>query len=212
MIDDDKQLKLFKMFDKQINKELSEIMKRYRNEEITATNWYLSTFKNIDKVVVTNVKFHPDLSVYIDVYSDDRYFNEDDVQSFAFYLKEKLDYMGYPWIVPKLINQKPLNESELSVGLTNKIVQSIIRQIKSYGEDTKYIQLYGDESGDRILMDYRKISKELYYDDSFNDLYYQILPHPIWLVHSKQLIEKSFNELFPDDFVKTVRSAKIVLR
>lgn len=125
MKDDDKPLKLIKMFDKQINKELSEIMKRYRDEEITATNRYLSVFKNIDKVVVTNIKFHPGLSVYIDVYSDDRYFNEDDVQSFTLYLKEKLEYMGYPWIVPKLINQKSLNESERDLDVVYSRLEKI---------------------------------------------------------------------------------------
>ena len=95
---------LLNLFQVKIDELFDEIKQRYRNEEITAANWYLSVFKNIDKVVVRNVTSKPDLSIYVDVYSDDRYFNEDDVQSFALYLKEELNYIGNPWVVPILIN------------------------------------------------------------------------------------------------------------
>ena len=95
---------IYGLFQGLIDETLSEVKERYRSEEITASNWYLSVISKVDKVVVNMVKFKPALSVYFDVYSNNSSFDEDDVQMFANYLREKLHYAGNPWMVPTLIN------------------------------------------------------------------------------------------------------------
>lgn len=104
IISENSQKKILNLFQVKIDELFNEIKERYRNEQISASNRYLSTFSKIDKVIVRNVKFKPDLSIYVEVYSDDSRFDEDDIQEFANYLRHKLDYIGNPWIVPILIN------------------------------------------------------------------------------------------------------------
>ncbi len=101
IINEEVNKKVFGVFQSLIDKELSELKERYRNEEITSSNWYLSTYSRIFNVKVVNIKYKPALSVYIDVYADSR-FDEDDVQGFAEYLRYKLSFAGNPWIVPIL--------------------------------------------------------------------------------------------------------------
>ena len=103
--------KLYRVFQSLIDKELQEIKDRYRDEDISDGNWYLHTFSKINKIKVINIKYKPSLSVYIDVYCDNPRFDEDDVQGFASYLREKLKFSGNPWIVPILINDN-LEEDE----------------------------------------------------------------------------------------------------
>ena len=103
--------KLYNVFQRLIDKELSEIKTRYREEVISASNWYLAVFSPINNVKVLNIKYKPSLSVYIDVYADS-VFDEDDVQTFANYLREKLSYAGNRRIVPTLVNnKKSINEN-----------------------------------------------------------------------------------------------------
>lgn len=104
LVNEDSKDKMVGVFQQKINEVLSELKERYRNEEISAFNWYLSVFSKIDRVVVNMIKFKPSLSVYFDVYSDDPRFDEDDSQTFANYLRERLHYAGNPWMVPTLIN------------------------------------------------------------------------------------------------------------
>jgi hypothetical protein len=98
--------KLFKTYQRLIDKELQEIKDRYREEELGASNWYLSTYSKIDSVEVTKITYLQGLRVYIIVFCENPRFDEDDVQGFASYLREKLRYAGKPWIVPILISDK----------------------------------------------------------------------------------------------------------
>ncbi len=100
--------KLFDNFQKLIDRELSKLRARYRSEEISASNWYLTIFSKIDSVKVTDIKNSPTFSVYINVYGDSR-LDEDDVLTFANYLRKKLSVIGDPWIVPKLVGE--INET-----------------------------------------------------------------------------------------------------
>lgn len=104
IISENSQKKILNVFQVKIDEIFDEIKERNRNEEISASNWYLRTFSKIDKVIVRNVTLKHGLSIYVDVYSDDSRFDEDDVQELANYLRHKLDYIGNPWIVPNLIN------------------------------------------------------------------------------------------------------------
>jgi len=141
--------KLFDNFQKLIDRELSKLKSRYRSEEISASNWFLSIFSKIDSVKVTDIKTIPDLSVYINVYGDSRL------------------------------------------------------------EDDERIVLYGDEDGDDRLMDYRKNSKELYYNRTLSNFYGKVLPHPLWYVNGKYYVYDTFKELFPDVQVNRVTSANM---
>jgi len=109
IINEEVNKKVFGLFQRLIDNELSELKERYRNEEIDSSNWYLSTYSRIFNVKVVNIKYMPALSVYIDVYADSR-FDEDDVQGFAKYLRDKLSFAGNPWIVP-IFNENNINES-----------------------------------------------------------------------------------------------------
>jgi hypothetical protein len=106
LINEEVNKKVFGLFQSLIDKEMSELKERYRNEEITASNWYVSMYSRIHKVKVINIKYKPALSVYIDVYANSR-FDEDDVQGFAKYLRDKLSFAGNPWIVP-ILNELPI--------------------------------------------------------------------------------------------------------
>ena len=110
IINEEANKKVFGLFQSLIDNELSELKERYRNEEITASNWYLSIYSRIHKVKVINIKYKPGLSVYIDVYADSR-FDEDDVQGFANYLRDRLGFAGNPWIVP-ILNEIPIFNDE----------------------------------------------------------------------------------------------------
>lgn len=113
IIGENTESKLSGLLQTKIGEILDDIKKRYRKEEIGASNWYLNTFSRIDKVVVRNLKVNPYFSIYIDVYSNNGYFDEDDAQTFAAYLKEELSYIGNPWVVPMLINNNLDDEDTL---------------------------------------------------------------------------------------------------
>jgi hypothetical protein len=212
--------KLHKVFQRLIDKELSEIKTRYREEEISARNWYLSKFSHINNVDVVNIKYEPGFSVFIDVYADLN-FDEDNVQDFANYLREKLSYAGNPWIVPKLFNnKKSINEDikrdwmdqeyeEIFDKTKKNVIKTLSRKIKAYSEDDERIVLYGDEDGNDRLMDYRKKSKELFFNKSLSNFYEKVLPHPLWYVNGKYYVYDTFKELFPDVQVNRVTSANI---
>lgn len=150
LINEEVNKKVFGLFQRLIDEELSELKERYRNEEISASNWYLTLFSHIDKVKVINIKYKPSLSVYFDVYAD-AYFDEDDVQGFAQYLREKLYYAGNPWMVPILINGKLedgiITEDGQKKTLQDKLNDSIDRlgllsTIKMMGGYSTFIKLF----------------------------------------------------------------------
>jgi len=89
------------------------------------------------------------------------------------------------------------------------VIKSLKRKLKTYYEDDERIVLYGDEDGDDRLMDYRKKSKELYYNRTLSDFYGKVLPHPLWYVNGKYYVYDTFKELFPDVQVTRVTSANM---
>lgn len=120
--------KLQGKFQTKIDDALSDIKKRYREEEISAHNWYVSVYSKVDKIIVSKIKLSPALSVYIDVYSDNPNFDEDDVQGLANYLRETLSYAGNPWIVPRLIklgDDKVIYEDDNKKKSNTKILDKI---------------------------------------------------------------------------------------
>ena len=59
IIGENTESKLSGLLQTKIGEILDGIKKRYRKEEIGASNWYLNTFSRIDKVVVRNLKVNP---------------------------------------------------------------------------------------------------------------------------------------------------------
>lgn len=149
--------KLHKVFQRFIDKELLEIKTRYREEEISAKNWYLSTFSHINDVDVVNIKYEPGFSVFIDVYADLN-FDEDDVQTFANYLREKLNYAGNPWIVPKLFNNKKSINEDIKRDKIEKIRGKIIDSVDRFGLLTTIKMFGGIEKFKLMVPDYFKYS------------------------------------------------------
>jgi hypothetical protein len=157
IIGENTESKLSGLLQTKIGEILDDIKKRYRKEEIGASNWYLNAFSKIDKVVVRNLKVNPYFSIYIDVYSNHGHFDEDDAQSFAVYLKEELSYIGNPWVVPMLINNNlededmiSENENENEKPKLNDVIQSMIDEsglvntIKSSGGYDTFVTIIPD--------------------------------------------------------------------
>ena len=158
LINEEVNKKVFGLFQRLIDEELSELKERYRNEEISASNWYLTLFSHIDKVKVINIKHKPSLSVYIDVYAD-AYFDEDDVQGFAQYLREKLYYAGHPWMVPILINGN-LEDGIISEEQNDKLKNKLLTLIEKFGA-FQAIKMIGYDKFKTFYPDYfkSKVSK-----------------------------------------------------
>jgi len=155
IIGENTESKLSGLLQTKIGEILDGIKKRYRKEEIGASNWYLNAFSRIDKVVVRNLKVNPYFSIYIDVYSNDGRFDEDDAQTFAAYLKEELSYIGNPWVVPMLINnnledEDMISENENEKPKLNAAIQSMIdgagiyNTIKSTGGYDTFVTIIPD--------------------------------------------------------------------
>jgi hypothetical protein len=149
---------------------------------------------------VINIKHKPSLSVYIDVYAD-AYFDEDDVQGFAQYLREKLYYTGKPWIVPILINGK-LEDGIITENKVDKLKYILNREgpnttIKLMGGWDKFCKIFNlsgpmdflhlfddlevvqsKDKNDYILFRYQEGNNVMIYDKFLKCLY--ISEKEIW--------------------------------
>ena len=191
IIGENTESKLSGLLQTKIGEILDGIKKRYRKEEIGASNWYLNTFSKIDKVVVRNLKVNPYFSIYIDVYADDN-FDEDDVKTFAAYLKEELSYIGNPWVVPMLINnnledEDMISENENEKPKLNAAIQSMIDVAGIYntikytgGYDTfnKIAPKYFEDKDNKINLIKSIVEDEsedgdiiYFYDLAYNDIF-----------------------------------------
>jgi len=201
IIGENTESKLSGLLQTKIGEILDDIKKRYRKEEIGASNWYLNTFSRIDKVVVRNLKVNPYFSIYIDVYSNHGHFDEDDVQSFAVYLKEELSYIGNPWVVPMLINNNlededmiSENENENEKPKLNAAIQSMIDGVGIYntikstgGYDTfkKIAPKYFKDKDNKINLIKDIVVSES--ADSDNFIYFYDLDGNDILIHSEEV-------------------------
>ncbi len=176
--------KIFDLYQRLIDKELSELKERYRNEEINSSNWYLSSFSHINKVKVINLKLRPSLSLYIDVYTDLR-FDEDDAQNFASYLRDKLNFTGVKWIVPTLINNHK-EDDIITENQSDKLINKIKNAIDSAGLFTTIKMVGGYDKFNTILPEYFKsrthkieLINELIEKDTEGRIYLEEIGEPI---------------------------------
>jgi hypothetical protein len=92
--------------------------------------------------------------------------------------------------------------------LKDRLINRFINLVKSYDENESNIYLL--DSDDDVIMIYMKKSGELYYNRDLDNRYSETLPHPIWSVNAKYIMDDVFKELFPDYEVKSVKSANIL--
>ena len=88
--------------------------------------------------------------------------------------------------------------------LKHRLVPYFEKLVDSYDENDFDIYLF--DSDNKILVSYIKKSGELYYSRHLDNLYEEMFPHPIWLVHSDFILSDVFNIYFPDYEVKSVKS------
>jgi len=101
--------------------------------------------------------------------------------------------------------------------LSSKLITLISNMIKSYSEDDDHkIALRGSDK--EILMlfiPYKlldKVSKngEIYYNRKLDEMFSEMLPHPLWLIHGKYIIQDVYNSYFPEANIMDVKSVQIV--
>jgi hypothetical protein len=204
IIGENTESKLSGLLQTKIGEILDDIKKRYRKEEIGASNWYLNTFSRIDKVVVRNLKVNPHFSIYIDVYSNDGYFDEDDVQGFAKYLKEELSFIGNPWVVPMLINNNLEDEDMISENEKPKLKDSIQSMVDGAGLYTTIKSLGGYDTFNIIAPGYFedkdnkiKLIKDIVVsesDDGDNIIYFYDLDGSDIFIHSEEVDDGNTHE------------------
>jgi len=101
--------------------------------------------------------------------------------------------------------------------LSNKLIPLVSNMIKTYSEDDdNKITLFGSDGKILILFKpYRysdKISRngEIYYSRELDKLFESFLPHPLWLIHGKYIIQDIYNLYFPENNVMDIKSVVFV--
>ena len=144
------------------------------------------------------VKRFPELYVEDDdVYLDSGLY--DKIDSFSLDLKNLNEGVSRDWMDSEYADE---------YGTYKDLFMGIIKdEIKSYGQDDNKI-LLGD-SNRNILIDYRKKTKELWYDYSFGDFISTYIPWHIYNRHFKYALSDFFEKNFPEFEVKSVKGANI---
>lgn len=89
--------------------------------------------------------------------------------------------------------------------IKNKLIPYFVNKVESYDDsDNRRITLF--DSDNKIILVFYTGSGELFYNRELDELYYKLLPHPLWLVHGKFIISDVFEQLFPDYKVLSARS------
>lgn len=101
--------------------------------------------------------------------------------------------------------------------LSSKVIPLISNMIKSYSEDDEHKIILRD-SDNKILMlfiPYKlldKVSKngEIYYSRKLDEMFDEAIPHPLWAVHGKYILQDIYNSYFPDANIMDVKSVQMV--
>ena len=101
--------------------------------------------------------------------------------------------------------------------LSSKLIPLISNMIKSYSEDEDHkIALRGSDGEILILfIPYRysdKVSNngEIYYSRKLDEMFEESIPHPLWAVHGKYILQDIYNSYFPDANIMDVKSVQMV--
>ena len=88
--------------------------------------------------------------------------------------------------------------------IKNKLIPYFVNKVESYDDNVNRITLF--DSDNKLILVFYTGSGELFYNRELDELYYKLLPHPLWLVHGKFIISDVFEQLFPDYKVLSARS------
>ena len=89
--------------------------------------------------------------------------------------------------------------------IKNKLIPYFLNKVDSYDDsDNRRITLF--DSDNKLILVFYTGSGELFYNRELDELYYKLLPHPLWLVHGKYIMSDIFEQLFPDYKVLSARS------
>lgn len=121
----------------------------------------------------------------------------------GFYQRDNLTEIERDWRTREYEDEYPK--------LRDKMVPFIMKFIKSYYKGDGIINLYNSDD-ERIITfrDFGNGNGELYFENGFGDMLSNMLPHPLWYVHGKFLIQDVFKEYFPGKNIKRVTSANFV--
>jgi len=111
-------------------------------------------------------------------------------------LKEEF---GRDWIDAEYADEYPKYKDIL--------IKAIKMDIKAWGEDDTSILMA--EDGNKVIIDYRKKSKTLYYDYDFADGVERLIPWYIYVRHFKYALYDFFKGIFPNIEIKDVTGAHI---
>lgn len=90
----------------------------------------------------------------------------------------------------------------------NMFITAIKMEITASGETAERI-LLGDSDG-KIITDYRKGSRSLYYDYNWSEDIEKLVPYHIYSRHFKYALYDYFKSLFPEIRISDVKGAHIV--
>ena len=89
--------------------------------------------------------------------------------------------------------------------IKDKLIPYFVNKVESYDDsDNRRITLF--DSDNKLILVFFTKSGELFYNRELDELYYKLLPHPLWLVHGKFIMSDVFEQLFPDYKVLSARS------
>lgn len=88
--------------------------------------------------------------------------------------------------------------------IKNKLIPYFVNKVESYDDNVNRITLF--DSDNKIILVFYTGSGELFYNRELDELYYKLLPHPLWLVHGKYIMSDVFEQLFPDYKVLSAKS------
>ena len=88
--------------------------------------------------------------------------------------------------------------------IKNKLIPYFVNKVESYDDNVNRITLF--DSDNKLILVFYTGSGELFYNRELDELYYKLLPHPLWLVHGKFIMSDVFEQLFPDYKVLSARS------
>jgi hypothetical protein len=182
-------------------------------------------FKDV-KVTVDDFEF--DVGIYVDwdyfpknhgVYKlNDSFLKKlyENVRLFLKYLGiNENTYYFLNIVIKNNFDEQPINEMERDwrdkeyqeqyKRIGKKLIDSLSEIIKSYYEDDKVVNLYGEN--DKRLMTFHKNNNELFYNSDINKYITELIPPFIWSRHSKYVISDMFEEFFPDYKVRDVIAA-----
>jgi len=101
--------------------------------------------------------------------------------------------------------------------LSSKLIPLISNMVKSYSEHEDHKITLRDSDGEILILfiPYRysdKVSKngEIYYNRKLDNMFEEMLPHPLWAVHGKYILQDIYNSYFPDANIMDVKSTQMV--